>query len=228
MKLKLSKESSLHSSDYFELLNSIDIKSNISDKSKKGITRTQDGIILNPNFINPDFEKVQKENTYIKCCSIRFLHNNAVFIVNGTTHTGSLNNAKQLVDTVINEFERGFTLSDNTFISCEEAPSFIKNYKFFNPELALKVEQYFFIKDGNKVKMEKANKIILEGTIIKEKIKKDANVYLMNVGYYCFENISKTLVCSIQHKKRVMYLYELTRFFKFSKRKKAKFNIEQN
>jgi hypothetical protein len=132
------------------------------------------------------------------------------------------------VDTVISEFERGFTLSDNTFISCEEAPSFIKNYKFFNPELALKVEQYVFIKDGNKVRMEKANKIILEGTIIKEKIKKNANVYLMTVGYYCFENISKMLVCSIQHKKRIMHLYELTRFFKFSKRKKAKFNIEQN
>jgi 3-dehydroquinate dehydratase-2 len=48
MKLKLSKESSLHSSDYFELLNSIDIKSNILGNSKKGITRTQDGIILNP------------------------------------------------------------------------------------------------------------------------------------------------------------------------------------
>jgi hypothetical protein len=51
MKLKLSKESSLHSSDYFELLNSIDIKSNILGNSKKGITRTQDGIILNPNFV---------------------------------------------------------------------------------------------------------------------------------------------------------------------------------
>jgi hypothetical protein len=225
MRLELSKEGSLHSCDYFELLNSIDMKSNISGTGNKNIAKSRDGIIINPDFISEDFEKVQREDIYIKCCSIRFLYKDSVVIFNGITHTDSLNNATQLLGATVEVFERGFTLSNDTFISCEEAPSFIKNYKLYDSKLALKLEKYIFVKCGDLVTIEKADKIILKGIIVKQKTKKKIDIFLLDVSYYCYKNISKALICSIHHDRGVMYLYELNKFFTFSKRKKATFNI---
>lgn len=226
MKLFLSKDSYLHSKDYFELLTSLDVKPILNKAKLKPFLKTKDGVIVNPNFTSEMYEKLNYNKVFIKCCCVRFLNKGIVMIVNGETHTNSLKNCKDILNINVTEYERGFLLSNMTFISCEEAPSFIKSYKL-NKDFVLKKELYTCYIEKETVSFLKNDNEMIKGNIIKQKDNKNKTIILFNVNFYLYDNICKNLILSINYNKNTVILYELKKTFVFSKRKHAAFIIDK-
>lgn len=224
MKFKLTKDSYLHSKDYFELLSSINYKPLIKKNKLKPFYKTKDGVVVNPNYTSEMYEKLNNNTIYIKCCCIRFLHNNMILIVNGENHSGSVKNCKDILGISIVEYERGFLLSNMSFISCEEAPSFIKSYKLEKSNI-LKKENYTCIIDNTNIIFLKNDQQIMNGKIIKQKTTKNKYQFLIEVSFYLYDNICKKLYFSLNTKTSKAKLCELNKTFKFSKRKNALFDI---
>jgi len=131
MNLLIKRQNAIKSGDYYELLNSIDPKPLRSTKIWDEPYKTKHGIILMPNFSDPDYEKMNNEKIYIKCAAIRFNKNNKIYITCGKSHKDCLENSGKFFK-IIRSYERGFLTNNLDYIPSIYANKIIRNYKFNN------------------------------------------------------------------------------------------------
>jgi len=129
MNLLIKRQNAIKSGDYYELLNTISFKKvHVTHKWSETV-KTRHGIVLMPNFTDPDYEKMCNEKIYLKCAAIRFSKNNKIYIVSGKSHHDCVVNSKDFFQK-INHYERGFLTNTLEYIPSLHANKIIRNYKF--------------------------------------------------------------------------------------------------
>jgi hypothetical protein len=173
--ITVQRENTIHTKDYFEFLNSIPSAS-VTTKTY-GFFGTKNEIILNPNFIDLNYEKSNNEQDYLRCAAIKFFYNK-IYIICGSSHSDCFNKIYDYFDTDIMNFQRGFLTNSNIFVRSEDARSIIKNYKQ-NTKKTTSLKQYNIFIDDNFTVYDNENNQLIKAHIIKKKYTKNTSSFII-------------------------------------------------
>lgn len=225
MNLLIKRRNSIKSSDYYELLNTISEYKLVENSGSKVPIKTKYGIILNPDYRNPDYEKAETEKIYITSATIRFSKDGKLFIVKGCSHKDCFSRAKQFFKDLSDDFERGFITNTLEHINSYDARSVIKNYKF-NNDHSLKFSHYNIKKIDNHIHFFNEENVFIGKSIILNEISKFGTlVYVVNMNPDIYKDDikvqkEKIWYIHINLDKNLFIFSEKSKEFKFAKKQR--------
>jgi hypothetical protein len=218
----VQRENTIHTKDYFEFLNSIPTGS-VTTKNY-GFFGTKNEIILNPNFIDLNYEKSNKEQNYLRCASIKFFYNNKIYIICGSSHSDCFNKISDYFDTDIKNYQRGFLTNTNIFVRSEDVRSVIKNYKQ-NTKKITSLKQYKIIINDNFTVFDIKNNQLMEAHIIRKKTTRNAFSFIIKSKLLVEDKIKENIpkLWYIHLLKDMLIISEKDREFLFDKKLRIHF-----
>lgn len=175
MTITVQRENTVHTKDYFEFLNSIPTA---SVKAKTySFFGTKNEIILNPNFVDLNYEKSNTEQDYLRCAAIKFFYKK-IYIICGASHSDCYNRINDYFSASIINFQRGFLTNANIFVRSEDARSIIKNYKQSTKKITC-LKQYKIQIDNNFTVCDNENKQLIKAHIIRKKHTKNTLTFII-------------------------------------------------
>ena len=221
--ITVQRENTVHTKDYFEFLNSIPTA---SVKAKTySFFGTKNEIILNPNFIDLNYEKSNTEQDYLRCAAIKFFYNK-IYIICGASHSDCYNRINDYFSASIINFQRGFLTNANIFVRSEDARSIIKNYKLSTKKITCQKQYNIFI-DNNFTVCDSENNQLIKALIIRKKHTKNTLTFIIKSKPLLEDTIKQNIprLWFVHLLKDSLIISEKDKEFSFDKKLRVQFSL---
>lgn len=223
MTILVERENTIHTNDYYEFLNRIPTGSIVT--KNYGFFGTKNEIILNPNFIDLNYEKSNKEQDYLRCAAIKFFHKK-IYIICGSSHSDCFNRIYDYFDTDIKNYQRGFLTNLNIFVRSEDVHSVIKNYKQ-NIKKIISLKQYKIIIDDYFTVFDINGAQLIKTCIIRKKTTKNVLSFIIKSKQLVEDRIKENLsrLWYIHLLENALIISEKDKEFCFDKKLRIHFSL---